>query len=190
MSVPSTMLDLGTKLPEFTLPDYDGNTASTDDFKGKPVLVIFICNHCPYVKHIADKLSERAREYQEKGVEVVAISANDINSYPQDSPEKMRQFAERHNFSFPYLYDESQEVAKAYKAACTPDPYLFDENHELVYRGQFDGARPGNNVPVTGEDLSEAVDKMLQGESIPESRQQPSVGCSIKWKPGNAPDYA
>lgn len=190
MSVPSTMLELGTSLPEFELPDYDGNIHSTENLDGKPVLVIFVCNHCPYVKHIADKLSERVREYQENGVEVFAINANDIERYPDDSPEKMKAFAGKHDFSFPYLLDESQEVARAYRAACTPDPFLFDENHRLVYRGQFDGARPGNDVPVTGDDLTEAVNRMLDGEVIPEEDQIPSVGCSIKWKPGNAPDYA
>ena len=188
MSVPSTMLELGTSLPEFQLPDYDGNIHSTENLDGKPVLVIFICNHCPYVKHIADKLSERVREYQENGVEVFAINANDIERYPDDSPEKMKEFAEAHDLDFPYLYDESQEVAKAYKAACTPDIYLFNSDHRLVYRGQFDDSRPGNGVEPSGNDLTKAVDRMLAGGEIPED-QMPSVGCNIKWKPGNAPDY-
>ncbi|MCF7804060.1 MAG: thioredoxin family protein [Candidatus Marinimicrobia bacterium] len=187
-SVPSTMLKLGTKLPPFELPDYEGNTVSSDEFEGDPVLVIFMCNHCPYVKNIVEKLSERTKEYRENGVHVVGISSNNVEEYPDDSPEKMKQFAEKHDLDFPYLYDESQEVAKAYRAACTPDIYLFNPDHELVYRGQFDDSRPGNGVEPTGADLTAAVNKMLAGEGIPEE-QAPSVGCNIKWKPGNAPEY-
>jgi len=187
-SVPSTMLELGTELLPFELPDYDGNTVSSNDFTGDPVLVIFMCNHCPYVKNIVDTLAERTKEYESKGVRVVGINANDIDQYPADSPAKMKEFAEQHGTDFPYLYDESQEVAKAYKAACTPDIYLFDSDHKLVYRGQFDHSRPGNDVEPTGSDLTKAVEKMLADEPVPE-KQTPSVGCNIKWKPGNAPDY-
>jgi peroxiredoxin len=188
VSTPSTMLDIGTKLPEFTLPDFNGQPHSTDDYENEPLLVMFICNHCPYVKHIVDTLSEKVKDYQSKGVNAVAISANDVNNYPQDSPERMKEFAEAHNFSFPYLYDETQDVAKAFKAACTPDFFLFDDGHRLVYRGQFDSSRPKNDEPVTGEDLTEAVNAMLEGREIPEE-QTPSVGCNIKWIPGNEPDY-
>jgi len=187
-NTPSTMLELGTKMPSFDLADLDGKKVSTQDFTNKPVLLMFICNHCPFVKHVISTLSDKAKEYQNKGVAVVAISANDPAQYPDDSPEKMKEFAAQHNFSFPYLYDESQEIAKQYKAACTPDFFLFDKNHTLVYRGQFDGSRPGNNVPVTGEDLTEAVNKLVAGEPVPDD-QKPSMGCNIKWKPGNEPDY-
>ncbi len=188
VATPSTMLKIGTEMPSFTLPDFDGNMHSSEQFDGQSVLVVFMCNHCPYVRHIVDTLSELAEEYQEKGVAVAGISSNDVENYPNDSPEKMKQFAEEHGFSFPYLYDESQDVAKAYRAACTPDFFLFDESHRLYYRGQFDGSRPKNDVPVTGEDLTEAVDNMLAGEVISRD-QKPSVGCNIKWKPGNEPDY-
>ena len=188
VSTPSTMLDIGTKLPEFTLPDFNGEPHSTSDYENEPLLVIFICNHCPYVKHIVDTLSEKVKDYQSKGVNAVAISANDVNNYPQDSPERMKEFAEANSFSFPYLYDETQDVAKAFKAACTPDFFLFDDGHRLVYRGQFDSSRPKNDEPVTGEDLTEAVNAMLEGREIPEE-QTPSVGCNIKWIPGNEPDY-
>jgi peroxiredoxin len=188
VDTPSTMLPLGTKLPPFDLPDVYGDMHSTRDFEDEPVLVMFLCNHCPFVKHIIDTLSSKVQDYQVEGLNVVAISSNDIDAYPADSPDKMREFATAHNFSFPYLYDESQEVAKAYKAACTPDFFLFDTNHNLVYRGQFDDSRPGNNIAVTGKDLSEAVKNLLSDKSVPEL-QKPSVGCNIKWKPGNAPDY-
>jgi len=185
---PSTMLELGTKAPYFRLPDFDGKMYSLDDYRGRPLLVVFICNHCPYVKHVIGRFSELAKEYQAKGVAVVTINSNDIEAYPEDAPDKMREFARQHGFTFPYLFDESQEVAKAYRAACTPDFYLFDRDHRLVYRGQMDGSRPGNNVPVTGEDLTRAVENLLAGRPIPED-QRPSVGCNIKWKPGNEPDY-
>jgi len=188
VNTPSTMLPLGTTLPAFELPDFDGKIYSSQDYPGEPILVMFLCNHCPFVKHIVDTLSEKVREYQEQGLNVVGISSNDIEAYPSDSPEQMKAFASKHDFSFPYLYDESQEVAKDYKAACTPDFFLFDQNHNLVYRGQFDDSRPGNDVPVTGEDLTEAVEKLLNDEPAPEM-QKPSMGCNIKWKPGNAPDY-
>ncbi len=184
----STMLELGTTLPPFQLPDLEGNTVSSDSLEGKPTLVIFLCNHCPYVKHVISKLSELVKSYQARGINVVGISSNDINNYPQDAPDKMKEFAAEHSFTFPYLFDESQEVAKAYRAACTPDFFLFDADHKLVYRGQMDDSRPDTDIPVTGKDLTNAVDKLLVGEPIPE-RQIPSVGCNIKWKPGNDPDY-
>jgi len=186
---PSTMLELGTPAPDFSLPEpATGKTISLSDFKAKPLLVVFICNHCPYVLHIADKLVEIAREYQKKGVEFVAINSNDVANYPDDSPEKMPAMSERFGFTFPYLYDESQEVAQAYRAACTPDFYLFDSNHQLVYRGQFDSARPRNDEPVTGEDLSAAINALLSNMP-PLEEQLPSLGCNVKWKPGNEPEY-
>lgn len=189
VSVPSTMLKIGTSLPSFELPDFEGTRVSSDGFTDEPVLVIFLCNHCPYVKNIAEKLGEKTTEYINKGVRVVGINSNDVENYPADSPEKMKQFAQQHQFEFPYLYDESQEIAQKFKAACTPDIYLFNTDHELVYRGQFDDSRPGNDIVPTGKDLTRAVEKMLNGEEIPEENQQPSVGCNIKWKPGNAPEY-
>ncbi len=188
VTTPSTMLKIGTSMPPFELPAFDGEIHSTDEFEGQPVLVAFLCNHCPYVRHIIDKFSERAHEYQEKGIAVVAVSSNDVDRYPQDAPDKMKEFAEQHDFSFPYLYDESQEVAKEYQAACTPDFFLFDETHKLYYRGQFDGSRPNSGEPVTGDELTSAVVALLNDEQFPKD-QTPSVGCNIKWKPGNEPDY-
>ncbi len=185
---PSTMLELGTEAPFFRLPDFDGGIHSLEEYRGKPLLVMFICNHCPYVRHVIGKLAELAEQYQKKGVGVVAINSNDTDAYPEDAPDKMKLFAQKHGFTFPYLFDESQEVAKAYRAACTPDFYLFDRDHKLVYRGQMDGSRPGNGLPVTGEDLTRAVNNLLEGKPIP-GDQRPSVGCNIKWKPGNEPDY-
>jgi peroxiredoxin len=183
------MLELGVAAPDFSLPEpLSGQTRSLSEFQGKGLLVLFICNHCPFVLHILDSLVAFAREYQEKGLDVVAISANDIESHPDDAPDKMAELARSRGFGFPYLYDESQQVAKAYQAACTPDLYLFDAGHTLVYRGQYDGARPGNDVPVTGQDLRAAVDALLAGGALPE-QQAPSLGCNIKWKPGNEPDY-
>lgn len=185
-ATPSTMLEIGTEAPDFTLPSVSGGTLSlsyTNQSKG--FVVMFICIHCPYVLHIEDKLVEVANEYIAKGIGFIAISSNDVEVYPEDSPEKM---AEK-DYPFPYLYDESQEVAKAYKAACTPDFFVFDENRKLVYRGQFDDSRPKNNKPITGNDLREALDAVLEGKSIPEEKQVPSIGCNIKWKPGNEPDY-
>lgn len=189
-AVNSTMLDLGTKAPDFSLMDViSGETYSLEKFKGnKALLIIFICNHCPYVKLIKESLVDYAADYMPKGVGVVAISSNDIENYPDDRPEKMKEDAERLGYPFPYLFDESQEVAKAYKAACTPDLFLFDENLKLKYRGQFDDARPGNDVEPTGSDLREATDKVLSGEVVP-SDQKPSIGCNIKWKKGNEPEY-
>ncbi len=186
---PSTMLELGTYAPDFSLPDCDGDKKSRDDFKGSDgFLVVFICNHCPYVIHINDGLAKFAEEYQAKGLAVVAISSNDVSNYPDDSPEKMIELVRQYNFTFPYLYDETQEVAKSYRAACTPDLFLFNKDFKLVYRGQFDGSRPRNVLPVTGKDLRQATDAMLTGKTIM-TDQKPSMGCNIKWKPGNEPNY-
>jgi len=186
---PSTMLPLGTQAPPFRLPDPQGKWVSVDEFKDAPaLLVVFICNHCPYVKHIRSQFAELAKEYQAKGVGVVAINSNDIENYPDDRPEKMAEEIKQVGYTFPYLYDESQEVAKAYRAACTPDFYLFDRDRRLVYRGQFDASRPGSGRPVTGADLRAALDAVLAGRPVP-GNQRPSLGCNIKWKRGNAPDY-
>jgi peroxiredoxin len=189
-AVHSTMLELGTEAPDFNLPDtISGRNYNKDGFKGnKALLVMFICNHCPYVKLIKEALVEYAADYMPKGVGIVAISSNDVKNYQDDSPEKMKEDGEKFGYPFPYLYDESQEVAKAYKAACTPDFFLFDENHRLEYRGQFDDARPKNGIEPTGKDLREATDKVLAGEAVPED-QIPSIGCNIKWKKGNEPAY-
>jgi len=187
--VPSTMLELGTSAPDFALLEpASGNTVSLSDFNGKPLVVVFICNHCPFVKLIADKMAEAAAEFQRQGVGFVAINSNDVANYPDDSPEKMVEFITGYGASFPYLFDETQEVAKAYRAACTPDFYLFDAEHKLAYRGQFDAARPGNEQPVTGADLRAAVNAVLAGQPATEA-QIPSLGCNIKWKAGNEPDY-
>lgn len=187
---PSTMLPLGTIAPDFSLPDTTGKTVSLADFANAPALLVaFICNHCPYVKHIQRGFADFAREYQPRGLAIVAINANDVQNYPDDSPARMAQEARRAGYTFPYLFDETQAVAKAYRAACTPDFFLFDRQRRLVYRGQFDGSRPGNNVPVTGSDLRRAADAALSGQPVP-ADQKPSMGCNIKWKPGNAPDYA
>jgi peroxiredoxin len=186
---PSTMLALGTLAPDFRLPDVVGKIVSLSDFKSVPALaVFFICNHCPYVKHIQKGLVQFARDYQPRGLAIVAISSNDVQTHPEDSPAKMAQEAKAAGYAFPYLYDESQAVAKAYQAACTPDIFLFDAERRLVYRGQLDDSRPGNGVPVTGKDLRAATDAVLGGNPVP-SRQVPSVGCNIKWKSGNAPAY-
>lgn len=188
-ATPSTMLDLGTKAPDFTLFDTVNNQlVSLNDFSNaKGLLVVFMCNHCPYVQHILDEFVIAARDFQQKGIGVVAISSNDVENYPDDSPVKMAAEAREHQFSFPYLYDGTQEVAKAYRAACTPDFYLFDENDELVYRGQFDRSRPGNDEPVNGKDLRNAVEHLFDGKIM--ENQKPSMGCNIKWKAGNKPDY-
>lgn len=178
----SNMLPLGTKMPEFTLLDTISNSeVSSKSLNRKANLVMFICNHCPFVLHVKDELSKIGIDYKEKDVAIVAISSNDIEKYPQDGPEKMKEFATSENFSFPYLYDETQEVAKSFLAACTPDFYLFDENNELVYRGQLDNSRPNNGIPVTGKDLRNAIDAILNNE-LPDSTQVPSIGCNIKWK--------
>ena len=184
---PSAMLALGTKAPSFRLPDPQGKIVSSDEFKDTPaLLVVFICNHCPFVKHIRSKFAELAREYQARGVAIVGINSNDVESYPEDRPEKMAEEIKQVGYVFPYLYDASQDVAKAYRAACTPDIYLFDRDRRLVYRGQFDDSRPGNGRPVTGADLRAALDAVLAGRPVP-ADQKPSIGCSIKWKRGNAP---
>ena len=186
---PSTMLALGTPAPPFRLPDPGGKLVALEDFAGAPaLLVMFLCNHCPYVQHVADGIARLAREYAAKGVAAVAINANDVAKYPADAPAKMAEETRRRGYSFPYLYDESQAVAKAYRAACTPEFYLFDRDRRLVYRGQLDGSRPGNAVPVTGADLRAALDALLAGAPVP-ADQKPSMGCNIKWKPGREPDY-
>lgn len=187
---PSTMLPLGTAAPDFRLTDtVSGRPMSLADVAdGRALLVAFICNHCPYVKHIADVFAAFALEYQPKGLRVVAISANDPGHRAEDGPEFMAEEAYNRGYVFPYLFDEDQRVAKAYRAACTPDFFLFDGERKLVYRGQFDDSRPGNNIPVTGRDMRAAVDAVLAGKPVPED-QKPSIGCNIKWKPGNEPDY-
>ncbi len=186
---PSTMLPLGTKAPDFSLVNVDGKIVSLADLKDAPaLLVIFMCNHCPFVKHLADPLARFTAEYLDKGVAVVGISSNDVANYPADSPEQMVAEAEARGYQFPYLYDDTQEVAKSYHAACTPDFFLFDRDRKLVYRGQFDDSRPDSGTPVTGADLRAAIDAVLAGKK-PSDIQRPSIGCNIKWKPGNEPDY-
>ena len=186
---PSTMLPLGSKAPDFKLPDSKGKIISIADFSDSPApLVVFMCNHCPYVKHVRQELVSLVKEYQEKGVAVVGINSNDAESYPDDSPDKMRAAEEEHGYTFAYLIDETQQVAKEFRAACTPDIFLFDKDKKLVYRGQMDGSRPGNNVPVTGRDLRNAMDAVLEGRPVDEN-QKPSMGCNIKWKPRNEPGY-
>ena len=185
----STMLPLGTKAPAFSLPDVVGKQVSLADFADAPaLLVIFMCNHCPYVKHVAAGLAALAKEYQHRGVAVVGINSNDVANYPDDSPEKMADEAKARGYTFPYLYDATQAVAKAYRAACTPDFYVFDKQQKLVYRGQMDSSRPDGGLPVTGEDLRAALDAVLTGRPL-SSKHKPSIGCNIKWKPGNEPDY-
>jgi peroxiredoxin len=187
MAVSSSMLELGTPLPVFSLPDtVSGRTVSSSELSGKPSVVTFICNHCPYVKRIQQGLADFGRYCAERGVPVVAISSNDPGTYPDDAPEKMALEAESARYSFPYLFDESQAVAKAFRAACTPEFYVFDANGKLAYRGRFDEASPKNDVAVTGRDTRAAVDALLAGKS-PSTEQHPSIGCSIKWKPGNTP---
>jgi peroxiredoxin len=186
---PSLMVPIGTKAPNFELPSTDGQTVRLSDFDGKPLLVIFQCNHCPYVKHVREKLAQLTKGYIEKGVAVVGISSNDAEQYPDDGPEAMKEEKALIGYPYPYLYDETQEVAKAYKATCTPDFFLFDKDHKLAYRGQMDESRPKSEKPVTGADLTRAVEAVLKGEEIPAEAQKPSAGCNIKWKPGNEPDY-
>ncbi|MCH8210381.1 MAG: thioredoxin family protein [Planctomycetes bacterium] len=185
----STMLLLGTSAPQFSLPDPDGKIVSLSDFDGAPALVVvFMCNHCPFVKHVAPGLADLAREYQDKGVAVVGVNPNDVANYPDDSPQKMAEASKEYGYTFPYLLDESQAVAKAYRAACTPDFFVFDADRQLVYRGQMDDSRPSLDLPVTGADLRGALDAVLDGRSVA-AEQKPSVGCNIKWKPGNEPQY-
>jgi thiol-disulfide isomerase/thioredoxin len=180
---PSNMLPLGTKAPHFSLLDTVSDIKlSLDSCKGlKGTVIVFICNHCPFVKHINSKLTKLAKDYKSKGIDFIAISSNDINKYPQDSPEFMKKMAVDEGYIFPYLYDQTQSVAKAYNAACTPDFYLFDSNLELFYRGQLDSSRPGNDIPVSGEDLINALNALLHKHPSPEN-QKPSIGCNIKWR--------
>lgn len=188
--VSSTMLALGTAAPDFSLPEVvTGETISLETFAGKSaLLVMFICEHCPFVKHVQDELARLGKDYGPKNVGVLAISANSVQTHPQDAPEHLKAMAETLGFTFPYCYDESQAVAKTYTAACTPDFFLFDGDRKLVYRGQLDGSRPGNDVPVTGKDLRAAIDTVLAGQTVGPD-QIPSIGCNIKWTPGNEPDY-
>lgn len=190
-ATPSTMLPLGTVAPNFMLPDVlSGTMVGRTDFSDrKALLVMFLCNHCPFVKHVQAALVQLAKDYQPKGVAMVAISSNDVSKYPDDSPGKMRREGLAAGYTFPYLYDESQDVAKAYKASCTPDFFLFDGDHKLFYRGQLDDSRPKTDIPVTGKDLRAALDELLAGKEPPKE-QKPSIGCNIKWKPGNEPSYA
>lgn len=189
MLVDSTMLPLGTKAPSFCLPDTDGRMVSLEDTRGTPaLLVMFICNHCPYVKHIRQELAHFGREYQAKGLAIMGINSNDAEQYPEDSPERMIEEKAIIGYTFPYLYDETQQVAQAYQAACTPDFFLFDKDRRLVYRGQFDDSRPGNDKPVTGADLRAAADAVLAGQPLP-AEQMPSVGCNIKWKLSGESEY-
>ena len=183
------MLELGTPAPDFDLPDPDDKRHQLSDFADADALIVaFICNHCPFVKHIRNGIAEFGCEYADKNIAIVASSANDIESHPADAPDRMREEAEAAGYAFPYLYDDSQEIAKAYRAACTPEFYLFDRNRELAYRGRFDAATPGNGKPVTGSDLRDAGDALLAGRT-PDAEQIPSIGCNIKWKAGNEPDY-
>ena len=190
MAVSSTMLELGTPAPDFALKDVtSGETISLQAFRqAQALLVMFICNHCPYVKHLKQALVLYAHEYMPRHVGVVAINANSLQTHPQDGPEYMKTDAAQFGYPFPYVFDETQQVAKAYKAACTPDFFLFDSSHKLVYRGQFDTSRPGNSQPVTGNDLRTATDQVLAGTPVTVD-QTPSIGCNIKWTPGNEPDY-
>lgn len=183
------MLPLGTSAPDFSLPDTHGKIVSLGDFKNAPaLLVMFLCNHCPYVKHVQAGMTQMAKDFQARGVAVVGISSNDAAAYPDDAPAKMVIEAQQAGYTFPYLYDESQAVAKAYRAACTPDFFLFDRDFKLAYRGQMDAARRRNPIPVTGEHLRQAVEQLLASQPIT-VEQIPSLGCNIKWKPGNEPDY-
>lgn len=185
----STMLPLGTQAPNFELPDVvSEQTVSLSSFAGKPLLVMFICQHCPFVKHVQSELANLSKDYAHSDLGIVAISSNDINKYPNDAPAQLKVMAEEAGFLFPICFDESQEVAKAYTAACTPDFFLFDANHKLIYRGQLDDSRPSNGIPVTGKDLRTAIDATLTGKAI-NFDQKPSIGCNIKWKPGNEPSY-
>ncbi len=187
---PSTMLPLGTPAVEFKLPDVvSGKTYSLKDFAGKKgLLVMFICHHCPYVIHVKGELAKLSKDYASKDLAIVGISSNDADNYPDDSPKELAKFAKAEGFLFPFLYDGSQDVAKSYTAACTPDLFLFDKNRKLVYRGQLDDSRPGNGKPVTGKDLRAAIDAVLSDKPVT-TDQRPATGCNIKWKPGNEPDY-
>jgi peroxiredoxin len=186
---PSTMVPLGTVAPSFHLPDTDGHLRTLQDFgDAKALLIIFLCNHCPFVQHLRGALAQFARDYQGRRLAIVGINSNDAVNYPDDSPEKMAEEKRKFGYNFPYLYDETQEVAKAYRASCTPDFFLYDADRRLAYRGQFDDSRPGNTEPITGADLRSAVDAVLLGEKAAQE-QKPSIGCNIKWKAGNEPHY-
>ena len=182
------MLALGAAAPDFSLPATDGRTVKLADFKGRPLVVAFICNHCPFVKHVRDGLAAFGRDYATRGLAFVAINSNDITDHPDDSPAKMKEEARAAGYAFPYLFDETQSVAQAYKAACTPDFFVFDREHKLAYRGQFDSSHPGNDVPVTGEDLRAAADAVLASKPV-KGQQRPSLGCNIKWKKGKEPAW-
>lgn len=186
---PSTMIDLGTRAPDFSLQDaVSGRTVTLDDLEGPALLVMFVCNHCPFVIHVRDELTRLCDEYGKRGVAIAAVNSNSIESHPQDGPEHMKSLARELGWTFPFLFDASQEVAKAYRAACTPDFFVFDKDRRLVYRGQLDDSRPSTTVPVTGRDLRRALDAVLDGQP-PIAPQHASIGCNIKWKPGNEPDY-
>jgi peroxiredoxin len=187
-ATPSTMLPLGTRLPTFRLPSTTGEIVSSDSYASRPVLVAFICRHCPFVRHIRREFARFATEFQERGLSVIAINSNDSIAFPEDGPDGMRQEAHEYGYTFPYLFDETQAVAKAFKAACTPDLFLFDARGTLVYRGQFDDSRPRGAIPVTGADIRAAASAVVLGNPVP-SAQKPSIGCNIKWKRGNEPDY-
>ena len=185
----STMLPLGTSAPEFSLPDVNGKTISLGSLRGaKALVVVFMCNHCPYVKHIAPELARLSKEYQARGVAIVGINSNDAKAHPDDSVEMMKVEIERQGYTFPYLFDATQAVAKAYRAACTPDFFVFDANQQLAYRGQLDDSRPKTDRPLTGKDLREALDCLLVGKPVP-AMQKPSIGCNIKWVAEREPDY-
>jgi peroxiredoxin len=184
---PSTMMPLGTPMPTFELPDTDGHRISNGDVRRNGTLVMFLSNHCPFVIHLKPQLAALTRRYHDT-IDVFGIMSNDTDAYPADAPDRMREDAQSFDYAFPYLFDSNQSVAQAFQAACTPDFFLFDSSGALFYRGQFDGSRPGNNIDVTGQDLSEAIDALLAEKPSPE-HQKPSLGCNIKWKPGNAPDY-
>jgi peroxiredoxin len=189
MAVHSTMLELGTPAPDFALPDTEGNTVSLAEMPEAPaLLVMFLSNHCPYVKHVRGALASLARDYAPRGVQIVGIMSNDVSRHPADAPEQMRENRQASGWTFPYLYDETQEVARAYRAACTPDVFLFDRDRRLVYRGQLDSSRPGNGLPPSGQDVRAALDAVLEGRAV-SGDQRPSIGCNIKWKPGNEPEW-
>ena len=188
-ATPSTMTPLGTRCPYFSLTSTEGSSVSLDDFESAhALLVMFVCNHCPFVKHLRQGFVRLARDYEDGSLAIVAISSNDVTNYPDDSPEKMAEEAIAAGYTFPYLFDATQEVAKSFQAACTPDFFLYDGERKLTYRGQFDDARPSNEEPVTGADLRAAIDAVLEGKPAP-GEQKPSIGCNIKWKPGNEPAY-
>jgi peroxiredoxin len=191
VAVPSTMLALGTKAPDFELPDVvTGRTVSVRDFDAKrALLVMFICRHCPYVRHVRGELGRLGRDFADSELAIVAISSNDPTEYPEDAPQSLAEEAREAGYAFPYLFDETQEVAKAYTAACTPDFFLFDADRALAYRGQLDHSRPSNGLPVTGEDLRAAIMAVVSGEPVSDD-QRASIGCSIKWRAGNEPAYA